>query len=97
VSVAIERHYLGGSNPPRGHKRFFAYAEVSFDFYKGDRELAESSARDLVSEELSGDLRGPRGGRYVPVGPIRWDGWGVTSLGLMLYSARRMARYVRPK
>jgi hypothetical protein len=69
-----------------------ALADATFDLW--------GMVREDLEQHLSGDLRGPRGGRYVPVGDITHIEPGQTTddfmHGTLSFRACRMGRYVRP-
>lgn len=55
---------------------------------------------DALVRQLSGPLKGPRGGRYEPIGDIYGRESGEAGsdfmFGQITYVARRKGRYVRP-
>lgn len=80
-------------------KKFAAMIRVAT--YKGEvpAELREI-VPEALTQKLSGDLKGPRGGRYVPIGDVAIFGPEMLGrdweFGAVSYRATRMGRYVRP-
>ena len=81
-------------------QKFRASAEVSPQAYRADPAIIEEVAAKTIAHRLSGELRGSRGGRYVPFGPTVFQGIGEVDddfiRNRMTATGWRMARYVRP-
>ena len=80
----------------RGHKRFIVAMDASAEYVATDpggiRAYVEAALRQPT------ELRGPRGGRYVGTGEIEvlQDEFDPVR-GVIHYTARTWAKYVRPK
>ena len=79
---------------------FVAGVKVTGELLEGSAIPVEPLIRRWAEKALS-ELRGPRGGRYVPFGDIEYLGSTVTADdfirgGVVTFRARRWGRYVRP-
>lgn len=80
----------------RGHKRFIVAMDASAEYVASDpsgiRGYVEAELRKMV------ELRGPRGGRYVGTGEIEVLQDELDPMrGVIHYTARTWAKYVRPR
>jgi hypothetical protein len=82
---------------------FGKMVQASPEFVESDRALADRYAREIIERSFA-ELRGPRGGRYEAVEPIKHqvpvlahlDPFDPFSRLNYYYRARVRARYMRP-
>jgi len=79
-------------------KPFVAMIDVASEMYEQMPDETGVLVRQALTKQLSGDLRGPRGGRYERVSDIRFvdDPWTSYERPAVCFAARCDARYVRP-
>jgi hypothetical protein len=81
---------------------FVLAVKVSRQYWKAERKDADAFAQQMLNIASDEDLRGPRGGRYRPIG-LPYDVQSSErvdndfAMNLVTYSAHQRAVYVRPR
>ena len=82
-----------------GRRRFRATVTINQQYLRLGTDPLED-VRQRLTEQLTGALRGPRGGSYIGEGPTSWagpeqigDDWAMNRI---TFAAWGLARYVRP-
>lgn len=83
-------------------RTFVVTTYINAEFLREQPDVARRMAQEQLERTAAKPLRGPRGGRYKSVGPIRdvrdsadaMPGW---MMGWHTFAARVDARYIRPR